>query len=115
MSTTHSGTVAPTAGPLHIKVADNGDVAILTAADDIVAECFTDIRYLGEWARDEARANATLYAAAPLMLEALQRAADTMRDTAMYFRVLGKIEGAEAYATAEADARAAIAAATGAQ
>ena len=46
------------------------------------------------------------------LVEALQRAADTHRDTSMYFSALGKHEGAEAYATAEGDARAAIAAAT---
>lgn len=66
-----------TPGPLVVKSADNGDVAVRTQAERyIVAECFADIRHPSEEAREEALANATLYAAAPDLLNAARAAAD---------------------------------------
>jgi hypothetical protein len=61
----------------------------------------------------ENRANAHLIAGAPRLLSSLERAADTFADLRKYYRMLGK--DTTAWEVAEADARAAIAAATGAQ
>jgi hypothetical protein len=73
----------PTPGPLIVRVGANGDVGIIatsqaTAGLDIggalVAEVFADIRRPLEGARGEALANATLFAAAHDLLEALEEA-----------------------------------------
>jgi hypothetical protein len=58
----------------------------------------------------EDQANARLIAAAPDLLEALNRAADTFSDLRKYFGILGK--DVTAWELAEGDARAAIAKAT---
>jgi hypothetical protein len=65
-----------TPGPLTVQRAAGagreGEVGILSDGRYVVAECWADIRYKGEQALDEAMANATLYAAASELLEALQ-------------------------------------------
>ena len=77
--------------------------------DVIVAECRSpSISLPGR------QCDARLIAAAPELLSALSKAADTFADIARYFRMLGKPEGAEAYGIAEKSARAVIAKATGA-
>ncbi len=65
---------AHTKGPLQVARAKNGggDYAVMDANKNIVAECYEDIRELGECAREEALANATLFAASHEMLELLQ-------------------------------------------
>lgn len=64
---------AHTPGPLRVARAKNGggDYAVIDADKNVVAEFYEDIREQGECAREEAKANATLYAAAPDLLEAL--------------------------------------------
>lgn len=72
----------PTPGPLIVRVGANGDVGIIATsqavegADQIggalVAECFAEIRRAGEGARAEALANATLFASARPLLDAVQ-------------------------------------------
>lgn len=61
-----------TPGPLSaVRATQGGDYAVKDRDNNIVAECFEDIREQGESAIEEAKANATLYAAAPELLEAL--------------------------------------------
>jgi hypothetical protein len=57
-----------TPGPLTTKVATNGDVAVVDAAGNIVAEFFADIRRDGEGAHEEAMGNAMRFAAASDLL-----------------------------------------------
>jgi hypothetical protein len=64
--------------------------------------------------RKESQANARLIAAAPELLAELCKAADTFADTARYFSLLGKSDGAEVFRIAETAARSLIAKATGA-
>jgi hypothetical protein len=52
----------------------SNDFAVMDASRNIVAECYADIRHHGEGARDEAKANARLYAGASDLLEASQLA-----------------------------------------
>jgi hypothetical protein len=63
-----------TPSPLTVKTASNGDCAVIKFDEKqcIVAECYAAIRYHDEDSRDEALANARLYAAAPDMLAALK-------------------------------------------
>jgi hypothetical protein len=56
--------------------------------------------------------DARLIAAAPDLLAELCKAADTFADTARYFSLLGKSEGAEVFRIAETAARSLIAKAT---
>ncbi len=66
-----------TPGPLRaLQSRATGDVAVLNKEGSfnyVVAECFADIRRNGEQAREEALANAKLYAAAPDMLAVLKQ------------------------------------------
>lgn len=95
-----------TPGPLFaIRAKQGGDHAVKDRDNNVVAECFEDIRELGECAMAEAKANATLYAAAPDLLEALQ---DVLRVMEQHEQLGG---GASIFGDA---ARAAIAKATGA-
>ena len=59
----------PTAGPYFIRVAANGDCGISAPGTGVFAEMYVDIRRAGEGAKDEALANARLYAASPELLE----------------------------------------------
>ena len=64
---------AHTPGPLFARSArEGGDYCVRTQDNDIVAEFFEDIRKRAECARDEAKANATLFAGAGDMLAALE-------------------------------------------
>lgn len=66
-----------TPGPLSIKPANDGsgDYGIVIGDKlGLVAECYADIRHGNERALQEARANATLFAAASDLLEALRMA-----------------------------------------
>jgi hypothetical protein len=68
-----------TPGPLTIKTAGNGDNAVVSFDIDenrrlaIVAETFAGIRSHDEDARQEAKANAELYAASPALLAEVAR------------------------------------------
>jgi hypothetical protein len=68
-----------TPGPLTIKTAGNGDNAVVSFDIDangrsaIVAETFAGIRRHDEDARQEAKANAELYAAAPTLKDEVTR------------------------------------------
>ena len=72
---------AHTKGPWEVQAAANGgDIGIL-ATDSVVgwvvlAECFSDIRRLGEAANSEAQANARLIAVAPELLALLKELVD---------------------------------------
>lgn len=57
-----------TPGPLIAKRGRNGDIGILTATGDVVAECYPNIRRYDEGAHEEAFANGCLYAAASELL-----------------------------------------------
>jgi hypothetical protein len=62
-----------TPGPLTVhKSVASSDFGIISQGKYVVAETFSDIRRHGEGAAEEALANATLYAAAPEMLDALK-------------------------------------------
>jgi hypothetical protein len=80
-----------TPGPLTVKVAPNGDCAILKfeGKQCIVAECYAAIRNHDEDSREEALANAHLYAAAPDMLGAL-KASETQLAMSPELQVNGK-------------------------
>lgn len=99
-----------TPGPLQVRIAANGDVAVLNERKDIVAECFADIRHERESARDEALANATLYAAAENLLELVRISIGNVRSLgpagalgdlphAPYREWLAQLEAAYAKAT----------------
>jgi len=69
---------AHTHGPLHINTkigfgVGAGDTAVMTADNDIVAECFSCIRSADEFAFNEAAANAHLFAAAHQLLSAAEQ------------------------------------------
>lgn len=64
-----------TRGPLFaVRAKRCGDYAVKDAQNNIVAECYEDIRRAGESAAAEAAANAMLYAAGPDLLDAAQAA-----------------------------------------
>ena len=74
-----------TLGPLTIKTAGNGDNAVVAFDIDengrpaIVAETFAGIRRHDENARQEAKANAELYAAAPTLKEEVIRLREALK------------------------------------
>ncbi|MBB5663219.1 putative secreted protein [Rhizobium leguminosarum] len=61
-----------TPGPWTMRIAGNGDCGISAEGTGVFAEAFAEIRHSGENARDEAKANARLIAAAPDLLDALK-------------------------------------------
>lgn len=68
-----STTTKHTPGPLRAVAATySGDHAIKDASGHIVAECFEAIRSAFECSHEEAKANATLYATAPEMLDLIK-------------------------------------------
>ena len=64
---------AHTPGPLFARSAkEGGDYCVRTQDNDVVAEFYEDIRKHAECARDEAKANAMLFAAATDLLATLE-------------------------------------------
>lgn len=86
-----------TPGPLtvrragkHATPSGSADCAVVAEDKFIVAECYSNIRRYDEFSRDEAMANATLYAASPDLYAALTEALFAMDDHAKAYPALVK-------------------------
>lgn len=86
-----------TPGPWNFRTAANGDCGISADGTVVFVEAFAEIRHSGENAREEAKANARLIAAAPELLQALKYARRFLRgidhDVDYVDGVIAKAEG----------------------